>query len=81
MANQAVTAELAAKAWFDRRFKKHRLLTSVVCTAFNQDGKLQTTMNIFNTLLDMSTKVTIVAQGVNNPLSIWLPHLIGPSGM
>ena len=36
-----------------------------VCTRFNQDDKLQTTMDISNRLVDFATKGTLGAQGVN----------------
>ena len=32
-----ILIEVAAEAWFRRRFKNHRLLTRVVCSHFNQD--------------------------------------------
>ena len=51
--------------WFGRRFKNHWFPTTVVCTHFNQDGKLWTTMNISNRLVGLATIVNLRAQGVN----------------
>ena len=40
LAKSSFDCHLAAKAWFGRRFKNHRLPTKVVDTLSNQDGKL-----------------------------------------
>ena len=45
-------SNLAALAWFDRRFKNNCFLTRVVGTNFHQDDMLKTTMNISNRLDD-----------------------------
>ena len=43
-----LAAELTAKAWYDRRFKNHWLLTKGVwCISFNQHDKIYTNMNIW----------------------------------
>ena len=61
--NQALAAELTTEPWFDRRFKNHYLPTRVVSTCFNHNDILQTTMNIFNRLVDLFPS--------NCPWSVW----------
>ena len=63
---QALISRLAAKDLLLQKIPAG----VVVCTRFNKDGRVWATMDISNRLVDMTTKVTLRAQGVNSEIGL-----------